>query len=403
MPTVRNRSTGAFSIIALIAVLFIFTKIMGVGYIETGSRILSFLSGTPIEKNSDPNALNIAASLVAIALIDLVISITIAVVVAKIIKLDLSTDITKMDPLFAKGPTVILKMLFLEEVFARWFFLGFLGKYLAGPTAFWSLVLVGNFLWAFLHYFNHPKEKRSLLLILPQFVGGLVLTYVFVVYGFWWCLFTHITYDAIIFAGHKIEEVSPIDLLNSVYYAIVGLACLGLLAFMGNSIADLNPWLIGDYSPIPGFNFWSYLSAITAIGCFLTIAGNLLLMDNYDITKTDRKYLNPLSGLLAVFLSPAVLLGFNWLLTWVIRDPFHRVVVLSVFFLVAKNTKTGSELARLWLTDLPSNYLWIAGAAVLGYWPVAGLVGISYLIDYLPKLLRVAEDETIRKRLAIKL
>src|ERR1051325_7585458 len=77
-------------------------------------------------------------------------------------------------------------MVLLEELFARGLFLALLTKipFLAGPAAFYVLMLIGNALWSLAHLSNFKeKAERHPVRVLPQFIGGLFLSYVFVKYG----------------------------------------------------------------------------------------------------------------------------------------------------------------------------------------------------------------------------
>ena len=71
----------------------------------------------------------------------------------------------------------------IEEFFARWFFLGILtqASFLSGTFAFYLLFLIGNGIWALMHLNNFKnKEDQHVLRTLPQFVGGIFFTFIFV-------------------------------------------------------------------------------------------------------------------------------------------------------------------------------------------------------------------------------
>ena len=95
----------------------------------------------------------------------------------------------------------------LEELFARWFFLGLLTKipFLSGTVAFYALFLIGNGIWALIHLSNFKEEKdRKILRVLPQFVAGAFFTYVFVKYGLLAAILAHFASNAVVFAVHKV-------------------------------------------------------------------------------------------------------------------------------------------------------------------------------------------------------
>lgn len=81
-----------------------------------------------------------------------------------------------------------------EELYARALFLGFLAK--LKPSSMWwfyAMFLLGNGSWALVHMTSF--NNASALHCLPQFMGGIVLSYAFLTYGFVGCASLHIAYN----------------------------------------------------------------------------------------------------------------------------------------------------------------------------------------------------------------
>ncbi len=79
----------------------------------------------------------------------------------------------------------IAALVFYEEFYTRWMFLGILGglAWFQGPVAFYTLFLIGNGAWAIIHLTNYPAGTRNPLRILPHFFLGIPFTIMFLRYG----------------------------------------------------------------------------------------------------------------------------------------------------------------------------------------------------------------------------
>lgn len=95
----------------------------------------------------------------------------------------------------------------VEELLSRYLFLGVFTKIpiLSGTTAFYALFLIGNSIWALLHLTNYKEKRdRKILRVLPQFILGISITYVFVKYGFFGAVMAHFMINVLALAGHKV-------------------------------------------------------------------------------------------------------------------------------------------------------------------------------------------------------
>ncbi|PIP69304.1 hypothetical protein COW91_00220 [Candidatus Nomurabacteria bacterium CG22_combo_CG10-13_8_21_14_all_32_8] len=94
-----------------------------------------------------------------------------------------------------------------EELVARWFFLRLLTKitFLSGTVAFYVLFLIGNSLWALIHLSNYKKrEDRKILRVLPQFIGGIFYTYIFLKYGLLATVLEHVVFNIILLSTYLV-------------------------------------------------------------------------------------------------------------------------------------------------------------------------------------------------------
>jgi len=168
---------------------------------------------------------------------------------------------------------IIFILIILEEGLARYLFLGILPHipFLSGTIAFYGLLIVGNGIWALMHLDNYAySEDRHPLRVLPQFIGGLFLTVIFVKYGLWLAIMTHFAFDSVLFSLDKIQRVSAIDVMISGYTAL----CCGIAwHLMNKPITDIGAWFGPTVQfALPGWNFWDYLKlAVLFTGAFQLI------------------------------------------------------------------------------------------------------------------------------------
>jgi hypothetical protein len=100
------------------------------------------------------------------------------------------------------GTLKAVLMLVGEEVLARWLFLGLFTIWFTGSTAFYILFFVGNGLWAALHLINFTDaDERKLIMVLPQFVLGVVLVVVYVTCGLLAVVLVHLIHNALMLSG----------------------------------------------------------------------------------------------------------------------------------------------------------------------------------------------------------
>lgn len=295
------------------------------------------------------------------------------------------------DPLVIGGATMLMSLA-AEEIFARLLFLGILTQVFHGTLAFYILFLLGNSIWALLHLVNFKKASFNPMLVLPQFVGGLLLGYLFVRYGFWVTFWCHVVFDALVFSVMKKTKVSFLDLLF-LLYAAVGLGITIFLLHANNlGLANLGPWVSSsarNFPSLPGLSFWEYALLLLAVNFASEVIASLLLLDNIEVRAESTKVLlqvieAPL-GVLLIF-------GIFWALGFVVPDVVTRVVIISVLEIAGARVTSGSAFARVVLVDFPVVFLLIGVFLILGFWEAVALLLIMQAVGFVPVLLRFAQQ-----------
>jgi hypothetical protein len=94
----------------------------------------------------------------------------------------------------------VLGIVAAEEIVFRWFPLVIIASLLHGGIAFWGVFYASAGLFALVHILNQKPEarNRNIFFALPQFLGGIVLGYIFLSFGFGAALFVHFVFDLIL-------------------------------------------------------------------------------------------------------------------------------------------------------------------------------------------------------------
>lgn len=270
-----------------------------------------------------------------------------------------------------------------EELFARWLFLDLLPntftKELSGPIAFYLLFFVGNGLWAYIHLSNFENKKdRKLLRVLPQFIGGIFFTYIFIKFGLLATILTHFASNAVLFAFSKTQRITP-TYLFSLSYALI--SALVSYQMMEKPLTDIFIWFADKpLFEIPGWNFWDYLKVSVFISSCSWAVFSLLLYDQDTSLKTE----NEGASLKAFLIGSVVMVGLFYLTYWalgfVIEQTQQRVIIVALLLSFLIRTSSPSELARAFWMSLPSTYLSICIMQALGFWPAVGWVIASAVV-----------------------
>ena len=281
----------------------------------------------------------------------------------------------------------------LEEIAARWFFLGFLRQWslLAGPLAFYCLFLLGNGLWALVHLMNFKEKKdRNILLVLPQFVSGFFFTIIFLKFGLLASILTHFASNAVIFSLTRKQNVNHVDLLIVLYAGVCALVSYWL---MGKPLADLAPWFsLAPTFQIEGWSFWDYFKAVMFLESVFVFAFGLLFYDREEVGLQTKTELNFLVFLAAAVIGVPIIFGFYWLMGFLVSNVAYRILTLAVLLCFFIKSNSASGVARTFWTKLSGAYFAICLLQALGFWWALAYTGVEVLVSWPHMLLKKIDD-----------
>jgi hypothetical protein len=386
MDTVKAKAAGAWTAVGTFVLLVAITIASG-GYVEAFSALLSFMTfDTSSILGHDGLSIAGMGVLTAFLVID-VLACVMLLCIMRCMRVQIPNSGLSFDGLFGKSDmsfAKIIAVIAVEELFARALFLGLFGMWFQGEVATYVLFLLGNGLWALVHLTNFKKkEDRKIWLVLPQFIGGIILSVVFLAYGFLAALLVHIAFDMVIFSMHK-RDVPNWRTGIVVIYDVAALV-LGL-CFVWSQLPDLAAWTQLDGSfVINGWSFWDYFWALVVGSAALSIVGELLLFDNHDIDDDRPGVIRYAAGVVLVLV---LMMGVHFLLGFVIADTLSRLIVASALVLFLTKTRGGSHLARIFWIGLPSAMLLMCAVLALGFWWGMLLLGLTMLVELPQSALR---------------
>jgi hypothetical protein len=290
------------------------------------------------------------------------------------------------------GPfiAIIQSVVIAEELFARVLFIGFLGSLSSSPVWLYCMFFLGNGLWAASHWWNTPKGDRHLVRTLPQFTVGVVLTTVYLMYGFWFTLAVHMTYNMVVWAGVRFQTVnSKRVLIAGIYllFALVGfLLCPDFLA--------VRQWLAFDGNfAIAGWSFWNYLGVMMIVSGAVQAFAELALLDRDRVTLgelAERPGTLTILFLLfmvalSVIMAAVVLLVYSVAHQMVGSVMVAFLAALMVLAMIGKS-QSPSNATRDWLS-LGSSAVTLNVIQAVGVWTGGLMLALGALIAFVPAVL----------------
>lgn len=278
---------------------------------------------------------------------------------------------------------VFFALVVLEELYARWFFLGVLTRisFLSGPIAFYLLFLLGNASWSRMHLNNYRnKEEKQMARVIPQFIFGIFLTYIFVKYGLFASILMHFSMNATLFALARTQKFGEANVLYIAAHAVyAGVS----YALMDRPLSDTLIWF--SYTPsfaLAGWGFWDYVLVSIFATSVLALIFELLLYDQSEAYVTKKSESGIGYGVISYFIAPAaltgILFGLYALMGYVIANVAYRILVLVIIVAFLEKTKSGSATARVFWMALMDMYITICILQALGIGPaIAFLVVMS--------------------------
>lgn len=285
-------------------------------------------------------------------------------------------------------------LVILEELYARWLFLGVLAHFLHGNVMFYVLFLLGNGSWALIHRWNHADRK--LARVIPQFLGGIVLTAVFARYGLAAAVVTHAAFNMLLWSTQR--PVAVRGRVALLAYNIV-LAVLAWLV-IDHPLSDMLRWLRTDtLEALPGWDVGDYFCGVVFVCAVLTALAEIL---GYVADPTGP------TGMLddwraTAAMVPLAVLVF-WLLGFLTDSAWTRTVVVAmVLIVVFAGSRTGHGLARVFWFDIPIVTVELYAVFALdSWWSAILLVVALYAVDAGDRLLRRLDVGIHRGRLTWK-
>ncbi len=257
----------------------------------------------------------------------------------------------------------------LEEVLARWVFLGLLPMipFLSGTLMFYMLFFLGNAIWALIHLYNFEDENdRHALRVLPQFIGGIFFTYIYVKYGLAASILVHFIANAVLFSLRKTQDFEWKQLLSGAYVLICVLVSYNL---MTKPIADIAVWFKSEPGfVIAGWGFWDYVLICVFITSSITTLANIFLYDKCGVDVDNGLDANIFVIMILTPLSLGLVYGLFWLTGLVTNNVPYRVLGLAILLAFGNKTYSGSSTSRLFWTSVPDVYISVCIFQAIGFW-----------------------------------
>ena len=278
----------------------------------------------------------------------------------------------------------VMITLVIEELWARWLFLGVLGSVFDGTVMFYLLFLAGNGTWALVHLLNFKdkRHRRQLIRVLPQFAAGIVLTAVFAGYGLVAAVMVHVAYDMLLFCLYRSRTVHIGRLVIGAYNAVLaGIAWV----FMDKPLSDMLQWLRTDtVTALPGWGLWDYFWAVLFVCAVLAVVAEALLYDAEP--SVSAGLFDTLKGTLIVL--PGANAAF-WLMGFVTDSAGIRILVIAIALLmIFAKSASGSGVARIFWFDIPVLAIELCAVFALASWASLLIVVMLYLVDTGDRVLR---------------
>lgn len=377
-----------FGLVALILGVTIFLKADFGGVAE---GLLNFITGKLLDiPKGDSAVLRIVADSGVVLLINIITSITIGTLVSTILGRPKSYAMHSLDKILDRGPFPLFLIVLVEEILARWIPLGVIGSLFNNPVIFYALFLVANVGWAVFHLKNfEDKQDRNIARVMPQFIGGFFLAYLFIRYGFFVCLMVHYLFDVVLLVTRKEQPVTSHDWLVVGYNAIVAFIAFFLMGQKNLEVSNLVPWLFAiETDGVGMLSFWDYVILLTFVGSLAQVVGGVLLLDSI---KIDKNHLSISTYGFGVIIYVGLVLVLNWLLAHFVAGIVARTFLIALLVSFLSRSTSGSMLARVWL-NAPALFLIVVSFSDLGFLSSVILMGVLYFVYLIPNFIRATQS-----------
>ncbi len=395
--SIRPQSIGGLSFIGTLLVMSFAAFMLG-GFNVLAADVVPFFT-VQLQRHYSASYYEMLGPIFAITVLDIAIVFALMGVLSKYITVKGEHSVEGM--LSPKKEEKLFKRVYLivvlEEFSARLLFLGIFYKLpvFHNPVGFYTLFLVGNTLWALVHLGNFKsKEDRSPLLVLPQFIGGVSLTYIFMKYGFFPAFIAHFVYNCVLFAASKRQETNWVDFkliqLGAVYMVIGWL-------LLDRPLSDTMTWFAPHSSfVLEGWGFRQYFALLLLLDGASDVLFGLLCYDRSglegmhelrkELEKNGRTFFSvEFWGLYAVaaLAFGAVITLAVWLINGALTDVGIADVVTRIFLVASilcfcAHGRSGSSIARVFFERVIEIMVVCAVVFALG-----GLAAVCFVAVYL--------------------
>jgi len=268
----------------------------------------------------------------------------------------------------------------LEELFARWLFLGVLPRVFpwVGSVGFYIFLFLGNGLWSLAHLRNYKDkaDRRQWYRVLPQFLGGFIHAYIFVKYGLVAAIVSHMAFDSILFAGSKVQICEWKQIVADIFAVVVTIGLAMMIS--SKTLLDVLPWFNGMYdrSQLSDWTVVDYICIVISAYFGLSLFFDLLLYDSSVVVDdAESKH-----TIMALIVGPPIAVGLifvvNALLSTVIDELLIRALVITVLLnLLGKNPSISGAVRRFW-SGLATTYILIVCIVTVNFWIGVVVVGV---------------------------
>ena len=272
-------------------------------------------------------------------------------------------------------PDNILKKLFIavvaEELFARWFFLGFMASDPNLGNYFYVLLIAGNGIWAWVHLYNYEDpNKRQLIRVLPQFVAGLFFSYVYVKFGLMASILTHFGSNAILFASDKNQIWDKKELRRLLTLVVFGGAILILIWLQVDTIGLFKQFVQFDEKIIRNWTandfFALYISMYFVINTVFTFM-------MYDKSSSSKKMEETvfMKKMVQIMVAAVIIIGLvvmvNWGLSFFTSSVIWKSFISTILVVLLVKHKSSNAAMRTFWTTIPLSMVSFTAIIILPF------------------------------------
>lgn len=353
-----------------------------------------FLTGRALEIPREPNGLmDVGAAALVLLAIDVPLGLLTVILLKSLFARTDGHAVSEALETLPEDGYPFLKFFVLvvaEELLARGLFLGlFTWPFADSSLAFYAFFLIGNGLWSALHLGNFKNgQERQVLRVLPQFIGGVFFSYIFLKFGLLAAVLYHFAHNAVLFAAHKVQRLSRVDFAITGYSLFCAFASLAL---MKKSPAEALVWLHDPQAfALAGWGFWDYLKLAVFVGGCLDVAAGLLMYDRGNAgKKSEASLYQYVFGLPLVV---GLVHGAYAVCRHLVVRASRRMLYLSIALSFAQQGRSGSAMARTFWTAIPDAFISICIFQALGFWASIAYVLVEFLIWW-PKVIMIEHDD----------